>query len=83
MCVANGVLTIKGQKRIKERGTGNFHRRERCLGSFKRTFTIPDSVDTRQMKARFRRGVLTLTLPKAGNELLEQRPNGGRREASI
>ena len=59
--VANGVLTIKGEKEEKEKG---YYLRERNYGSFERAFQVPDGVDTDKIEASFKKGVLTLTLPK-------------------
>ena len=52
--IANGMLTIKGEKQL----------RERSFGSFERTFPIPDGVDLDKVDASFKKGVLTVTLPK-------------------
>jgi HSP20 family protein len=63
--VANGVLTIKGEKEEnKEEKKEDFHMRERRFGSFERALRIPDGVDTDKIEAAFKKGVLTVTLPK-------------------
>jgi HSP20 family protein len=63
--VANGVLTIKGEKEEnKEEKKKDFHMRERRFGSFERALRIPESVDTDKIEAAFKKGVLTVTLPK-------------------
>ena len=63
--VANGVLTIKGEKHEdKEEKNKDFHMRERRFGSFERALRIPESVDTDKIEASFKKGVLTVTLPK-------------------
>ena len=63
--VANGVLTIKGEKQEdKEEKNKDFHVRERRFGSFERALRIPDTVDTDKIEASFKKGVLTVTLPK-------------------
>ncbi len=66
---ANGVLTIKGEKQDekeeKEEKNKGYYVRERSFGSFERSFEVPDSVDTDKIEATFRKGVLTLTLPKS------------------
>jgi len=63
--VENGTLTIKGEKKfstdVKEE---QFHRIERRYGSFSRTFTLPQSVDTSKVAADYRNGVLTIRLPQ-------------------
>ena len=63
--VANGVLTIKGEKQEdKEEKNKDFHMRERRFGSFERALRIPETVDTDKIEASFKKGVLTVTLPK-------------------
>jgi len=63
--VANGVLSIKGEKQEeKEEKKKDYYLRERNFGSFERSFQVPDGVDTDKIEARFKKGVLTVTLPK-------------------
>ncbi|WP_232232482.1 Hsp20/alpha crystallin family protein [Cupriavidus sp. amp6] len=63
--LANGGLTIKGEKREeKEEKEKDYYLRERCFGSFERYFQLPDGVDADKIEARFNKGVLTITLPK-------------------
>jgi HSP20 family protein len=63
--VANGVLTIRGQKQEeKEEKTENYHLHERRFGSFRRSFAVPEGVDTDKIEASFKNGILTVRLPK-------------------
>ena len=63
--VANGNLIIKGEKQEdKEEKKKDYYMRERSFGSFERRFEIPESVDADKIDASFKKGVLTLTLPK-------------------
>jgi HSP20 family protein len=63
--VANGVLTIKGEKNEeKEEKKKDYYLRERNFGSFERSFQMPDGIDGDKIEASFRKGVLTVTLPK-------------------
>ena len=63
---ANGILTIKGEKQDeKEEKRKDYYMRERSFGSFERSFEVPDSVNTDKIEATFRKGVLTVTLPKS------------------
>jgi len=63
--IENGTLSLKGERKFErdEKNKG-FHRQERSYGSFVRYFTIPDTVDSENVKADFQGGVLTVTLPK-------------------
>lgn len=61
---ADGVLTIKGEKRAeKEESKAGYHLSERSYGSFFRSLAI-DDVDAEKIEARFDKGVLTVKLPK-------------------
>ncbi|HLS55270.1 MAG TPA: Hsp20/alpha crystallin family protein [Zeimonas sp.] len=63
--IAGGALTIKGHKQQdKEEKKKGYHLRERRFGSFERRFPLPEGVDTDRSDATFRKGVLTVTLPK-------------------
>ena len=61
----NGTLTLKGERKFEEQKSGRgFHRIERSYGSFVRAFSLPESVDSDKVKADYKSGVLTVTLPK-------------------
>jgi HSP20 family protein len=63
--IANGVLTIKGEKaEDKEEKTRDFHMRERRFGAFERALRIPDMVEMEKIEAAFKKGVLTVKMPK-------------------
>ena len=63
--VANGNLTIKGEKQEeKEEKKKDYYLQERKFGSFERSFSIPEGVDTDKIEAAFKNGVLNVTLPK-------------------
>ena len=61
----NGTLTLKGERKFEEQKNGKgFHRIERSYGSFTRAFSLPETVDGEKVKADYKSGVLTITLPK-------------------
>ena len=58
-------LTIKGEKKEEtEEKEKDYYRMERSYGSFTRTIPLPEEIDTDKAEARFKKGVLTVTLPK-------------------
>ncbi len=62
----DGLLTIQGERRYeKDEKTKKYHRIERSYGRFVRSFSVPESVDDGKVKAEYKDGVLSLTLPKA------------------
>ena len=63
--VENQTLTIKGERKFEETEKAeNFHRIERRFGSFVRSFTLPQTVDTENVTAGSDAGVLTIELAK-------------------
>jgi HSP20 family protein len=61
----NQTLTIKGERKLDPNvKQENFHRIERRFGSFVRTFTLPQTVDTESLTASYDAGVLTLAVAK-------------------
>lgn len=63
--VENNVLTLRGERKFDaEVNRDNYHRVERAYGAFSRSFTLPNVVDTGDIKAEFKDGVLSVTLPK-------------------
>jgi HSP20 family protein len=60
------LLTIHGTKQQEaEEKTERVHRYERTYGAFERSFTLPSSVEPKDIKANYDNGVLTVTLPKS------------------
>jgi len=63
--VDNNVLTIKGERHLeKDVKKEGYHRMERAYGSFTRSFSLPNTVDTGKIRAEYKDGLLTLALPK-------------------
>lgn len=72
--VTRDALTIRGEKKEeKAEDTKRYSLLERTYGSFSRTIPLPCEVDTDKIGASFRRGVLTVSLPKSGQVLKETR----------
>jgi HSP20 family protein len=58
-------LTIKGEKKEEtEHKDKEAYYMERSFGSFTRVLPIPKDVDTEKAEASFKKGVLTITMPK-------------------
>ena len=59
------TLTIKGEKKEeREEKDEHYHLVERAHGTFSRMVRLPAAVDVEKIKASFKNGVLTVTLPK-------------------
>jgi len=67
--VENNILTIRGERKFETQGDekvneDNYLRIERAYGSFSRSFSLANSVNSEAIKADYHDGVLTLSLPK-------------------
>jgi HSP20 family protein len=63
--VENNTLTVSGERKLeKEEKEENFHRVERRYGSFTRSFSLPTTVNTEDIKADYEQGVLKVRLAK-------------------
>ena len=68
------VLTISSeQKENKEDDKGTYMRREFSFNSFKRSFQLPESIDTENIKASSNAGILSIQLPKK-EEMVQKAP---------
>jgi HSP20 family protein len=68
----NDMLTITGEKKEEKEDTGkDFYRMERSYGSFSRTIPLPVEVETDKVEAKFKKGVLSITLPKTAKAVAE------------
>jgi HSP20 family protein len=61
----DGALVISGERKVEEKREGvEVHRQERFYGRFQRALTLPAPVAADKVKAQYKDGVLTVTLPK-------------------
>jgi len=62
----DGTLTISGERKRESSSSGEkAQRSERYIGTFRRSIALPTRVDANKVSARYRDGILTVTLPKA------------------
>src|SRR5256886_5753135 len=63
--VENNILTIRGERKFEKNvHQENYLRVERAYGSFARSFTLANTVNSEAIKADYQNGVLTLSIPK-------------------
>ena len=63
--VENNILTIRGERKFEKNvNQENYLRVERAYGSFARSFTLANTVNSEAIKADYQNGVLTLSIPK-------------------
>jgi HSP20 family protein len=72
--LANGVLTIKGEKKQEKEEKGeSYHLSERTFGSFERSIRLPDTIDESKVEAKFDKGVLKVTAAKKPEAVQSER----------
>ncbi len=63
--VENNILTIRGERKFEKKvNENNYLRVERSYGSFSRSFSLANTVNTEAIHADYKNGVLTLSIPK-------------------
>ncbi len=63
--VENDLLTISAEvKQESSEKSEKFTRKEFSFGSFKRSFTLPETIDVENIKASYENGIMMLSLPK-------------------
>jgi HSP20 family protein len=63
--VENNVLTIRGERKFEKKvNEDNYLRVERAYGSFTRSFSLSNTVNSEAIKADYQNGVLSLSIPK-------------------
>ncbi len=60
----NGLLTIRGERKLEKAEGVTWHRVERVYGNFSRSFTLPRTVDAEKIAASYRDGILEIDVPK-------------------
>lgn len=71
--VQGRMLSIRGERKHEKEDKGeNYHRIERAYGSFSRTLELPAEVDETKVDATYKRGVLSLKLPKVVKESVKK-----------
>ena len=64
--IQDNALVISGERKEEKVGDGTeVHRQERYFGKFSRILTLPAAVANNNVKAAYKDGILTVTLPKA------------------
>jgi HSP20 family protein len=62
--IKNNILTIRGERRAQpEIEAENYYRRERCFGTFQRSFPLEGRIEPNLIKANFRDGLLKIEIP--------------------
>jgi HSP20 family protein len=74
----NQVLSIEGERKVAaDVAQEAFQRIERGVGTFRRSFTLPSTVDASRVDANYQDGVLTIKLPRREDTRSKQIPING------
>ena len=61
----DNLLTISGERKFSnEKNEKNYRSIETSYGAFKRSFSLPENVDSSKINAKYNNGILELTVPK-------------------
>ena len=60
----NGVVTLRGERKLDQADRDRYHRVEMAYGTFTRSFSLPGTIDVEKIRAESKHGVLAVHLPK-------------------
>jgi len=64
LTIHRNLLTVSGQRRVEAEQNAEYYRRERFDGEFRRAITLPEDVDPDRVEARYRDGVLQVSVQR-------------------
>jgi len=64
LSIQQNLLSVSGDRKIESNENVEYYRRERYDGDFRRVITLPDDVDPERVEARYRDGVLQITIQR-------------------
>ncbi len=71
--IENNTLTISGERKFeKKEDNKQYHRVESHYGTFSRTFSLPDNVNTESINATYNNGILSITVDKSEQQMKKQ-----------
>ncbi|HYL01669.1 MAG TPA: Hsp20/alpha crystallin family protein [Steroidobacteraceae bacterium] len=62
--IQQNLLSVSGSRKIEANENAEYYRRERYDGDFRRVMTLPEDVDPERVAARYRDGVLQITIQR-------------------
>jgi HSP20 family protein len=73
LSIENNTLTISGERKFeKKEDNKQYHRVESHYGTFSRTFSLPDNVNTESINASYNNGILSITVDKSEQQMKKQ-----------
>jgi len=62
--IQQNLLTVSGSRSVEVNEKAQYYRRERFDGDFRRVITLPEDVDPERVEAKYRDGVLQITIQR-------------------
>lgn len=62
--IQQNLLTVAGERKLKIEEGGNYYRRERYDGAFRRVVTLPDDVNADKVNATYQNGILHVAIKR-------------------
>jgi HSP20 family protein len=62
--IQQNLLSLSGSRKIEANENAEYYRRERYDGDFRRVITLPDDVDPERVEAKYRDGVLQISIQR-------------------
>lgn len=71
--VERNTLTISGERKFEKKEEGRtYHKVETSYGTFSRSFTLPENIDTETISASYNNGILSITVEKSEQMMKKQ-----------
>lgn len=68
----DNYLTISGERKFnREKKDDNFYSMETQYGTFSRSFSLPENIDTSKISAKYVNGILEVTIPKDEKKIVK------------
>lgn len=64
LSIQQNLLSVSGRRKVEVNQEADYYRRERYDGDFHRVISLPEDVDPDRVDARYRDGVLHITVPR-------------------
>jgi HSP20 family protein len=64
LSIQQNLLAVSGSRKVEVNENADYYRRERFDGDFRRVITLPDDVDPERVEAKYRDGILQITIQR-------------------
>ena len=64
LSIQQNLLSVSGSRSVEVNENADYYRRERFTGEFRRVISLPDDLDPERVDAKYRDGVLQITIQR-------------------